>query len=78
MPSLRCDKATVFLFQSHKLEETLPDPKAPVGEVKHTPLKVYTDISLVADTLTSPAYELTKDKDNADIWWLYSHLRDYR
>uniref|UniRef100_A0A5K3EHW7 Tubulin--tyrosine ligase-like protein 12 n=1 Tax=Mesocestoides corti TaxID=53468 RepID=A0A5K3EHW7_MESCO len=64
-------------FSSHKIQESLPEPGAPFVSVCSLPLKVYTDINLVAETLSSPSYEVTEERNEADILWLYSHFRDY-
>ncbi|VDD79605.1 unnamed protein product [Mesocestoides corti] len=65
-------------FSSHKIQESLPEPGAPFVSVCSLPLKVYTDINLVAETLSSPSYEVTEERNEADILWLYSHFRDYK
>nr|CUU97632.1 hypothetical transcript [Hymenolepis microstoma] len=64
-------------FSSHKMQETLPDPSAKLADNKKTPLLVYTDMDLVAGTLTSSNYKLTDNRDEADIIWTRKHIRDY-
>ncbi|VDO06298.1 unnamed protein product [Rodentolepis nana] len=64
-------------FSSHKMQETLPDPSVKLADNKKTPLLVYTDMDLVAGTLTSPNYKLTDNRDEADIIWTRKHIRDY-
>ena len=64
-------------FTSHKIAETLPDPKARLTEPTAKPLLVYTDLDLVAKTLTSPNYKITEDRDKADIVWSRKHIRNF-
>lgn len=59
------------------MRETLPDPKAKLTHSKKLPQLVYTDIDLVARTLTSTNYKLTDNRDEADIIWTRKHIRDY-
>ncbi|VUZ44294.1 unnamed protein product [Hymenolepis diminuta] len=64
-------------FSSHKMRETLPDPSAKLTDNKKAPQLVYTDMDLVARTLTSSKYKLTDNYDEADIIWTRKHIRDY-
>uniref|UniRef100_UPI0037E7CEFF tubulin--tyrosine ligase-like protein 12 n=1 Tax=Semicossyphus pulcher TaxID=241346 RepID=UPI0037E7CEFF len=41
-------------------------------------LKVYSEMSQVTNNLTHPRFQLTEDKEEADIIWSYSHIKDYR
>ncbi|KAM7532442.1 hypothetical protein Aperf_G00000133028 [Anoplocephala perfoliata] len=64
-------------FMSHKIRETLPEPGAKLTDCKKIPQLVYTDVELVARTLTSPNYKLTNNLDEADIIWIRQHIRNY-
>uniref|UniRef100_A0A8C9XGC4 Tubulin tyrosine ligase-like family, member 12 n=1 Tax=Sander lucioperca TaxID=283035 RepID=A0A8C9XGC4_SANLU len=39
---------------------------------------VYADMSQVTNNLTHPRFQLTEDKEEADIIWSYNHIKDYR
>ncbi|CDI96715.1 tubulin tyrosine ligase protein 12 [Echinococcus multilocularis] len=68
---------TEKFFTSHKIAETLPDPNAKLVDSVTAPQLVYTDLELVAKTLTSPNYKITADRDQAGIVWVRKHIRDY-
>nr|CDS34203.2 tubulin tyrosine ligase protein 12 [Hymenolepis microstoma] len=75
--SVKVDEIKASDPSSHKMQETLPDPSAKLADNKKTPLLVYTDMDLVAGTLTSSNYKLTDNRDEADIIWTRKHIRDY-
>ncbi|KAL5968952.1 Tubulin--tyrosine ligase-like protein 12 [Taenia solium] len=64
-------------FTSHKISETLPDSNAKLVDSVATPQLVYTDLELVAKTLTSHNYKITTNRDQAGIVWVRTHIRDY-
>ncbi|XP_057711578.1 tubulin--tyrosine ligase-like protein 12 [Corythoichthys intestinalis] len=41
-------------------------------------LKVYSEMSQVANNLTHKRFELTENEEEADIIWSYNHIKDYR
>ncbi|KAF7664143.1 hypothetical protein LDENG_00188030 [Lucifuga dentata] len=41
-------------------------------------LKVYSEMSQVTQNLTHPRFQLTEDKEKADIIWSFTHIKDYR
>lgn len=60
--------------------ETSPDLSvANLGELnkEKRPILVYSDVVFIRKTLTDPRYELTKNRDDADILWLFDHFKDY-
>lgn len=58
--------------------EQLPEivPNAPF--LNCGKIKVFSEYGKVAEFLDHPAFEITNDKENADIWWLYGHFKDYK
>ncbi|KAF5894473.1 Tubulin--tyrosine ligase-like protein 12, partial [Clarias magur] len=46
----------------------------PEGKV----LKVYTEMKQVLDHLKHPRFQFTEQEDDADVLWMYSHIRDYK
>uniref|UniRef100_A0AAY5EY44 Tubulin--tyrosine ligase-like protein 12 SET-like domain-containing protein n=1 Tax=Electrophorus electricus TaxID=8005 RepID=A0AAY5EY44_ELEEL len=40
--------------------------------------RVYTETKQVFDHLKHPCFQFTENEDEADILWMYSHIRDYR
>ncbi|XP_010792488.1 tubulin--tyrosine ligase-like protein 12 [Notothenia coriiceps] len=45
---------------------------------KPQPVRVYSDLSQVTNNLTHQRFQLTEDKEEADIIWGYTHIKDYR
>jgi tubulin--tyrosine ligase-like protein 12 len=66
--------------------ETWPDPPSdtahsttpPTTPSSSLPLKVYSDIKLVRDHLKSPSFQIVSTPEEGDIFWLYSHYKDFR
>uniref|UniRef100_A0A672ILZ6 Tubulin--tyrosine ligase-like protein 12 SET-like domain-containing protein n=1 Tax=Salarias fasciatus TaxID=181472 RepID=A0A672ILZ6_SALFA len=51
-----------------------PPGSAPSGKV----LKVYSDMSQVRNNLTHPGFQLTEEEEEADVVWVFGHIKDYR
>ncbi|TRY71357.1 hypothetical protein DNTS_008135, partial [Danionella cerebrum] len=58
-------------FGDKRLDDLLED----VGKRN---LRVYTEIKQVLDHLKHPRFQFTDDRNEADIIWAFSHIRDYR
>lgn len=41
-------------------------------------LKVYSEMSQVTNNLKHPRFQLTENKEEADIMWMYNHIKDFR
>uniref|UniRef100_A0AAY5EX02 Tubulin--tyrosine ligase-like protein 12 SET-like domain-containing protein n=1 Tax=Electrophorus electricus TaxID=8005 RepID=A0AAY5EX02_ELEEL len=65
---------TILHENKEKLPANIPACTAPAGKV----LKVYTETKQVFDHLKHPCFQFTENEDEADILWMYSHIRDYR
>ncbi|XP_040886527.1 tubulin--tyrosine ligase-like protein 12 [Toxotes jaculatrix] len=59
-------------------KEQLPVDVQPYTVPKDKILKVYSEMSQVTNNLTHPQFQLTEDKEEADIIWGYDHIKDYR
>ncbi|XP_032361195.1 tubulin--tyrosine ligase-like protein 12 isoform X3 [Etheostoma spectabile] len=59
-------------------KEQLPVEIEPYSVPKDKILKVYSEMSQVTNNLTHPRFQLTEDKEDADIIWSYNHIKDYR
>ncbi|KAL6117127.1 ttll12 [Pungitius sinensis] len=67
-------------FESIALEnkEQLPVEIQPNTVPEDKILKVYSDMSQVTNNLTHPRFQLTEEREDADIIWSYNHIKDYR
>nr|XP_023663286.1 tubulin--tyrosine ligase-like protein 12 isoform X1 [Paramormyrops kingsleyae] len=63
---------------SRENKETLPLQIEPPSFPKEKVFKVYTEMKQVQENLRHPRFQLTDSKEEADILWLFSHIRDYR
>ncbi|MBN3312321.1 TTL12 protein, partial [Atractosteus spatula] len=63
---------------SRENKETLPAQIEPQVYPKDKIFKVYTEMRQVSDNLSHPRFELTDEEAEADVLWMYSHIRDYR
>ncbi|XP_006633164.2 tubulin--tyrosine ligase-like protein 12 [Lepisosteus oculatus] len=63
---------------SRENKETLPAQIEPQVYPEDKILKVYTEMRQVSDNLSHPRFELTDEEPEADVLWMYSHIRDYR
>ncbi|XP_031144051.1 tubulin--tyrosine ligase-like protein 12 [Sander lucioperca] len=61
-----------------EIKEQLPVEIQPYSVPEDKILKVYADMSQVTNNLTHPRFQLTEDKEEADIIWSYNHIKDYR
>ncbi|XP_018603634.1 tubulin--tyrosine ligase-like protein 12 [Scleropages formosus] len=59
-------------------KETLPIHIQPHGFPKSKVFKVYTEMTQVKDNLSHPQFQFTDNMEEADILWLFSHIRNYR
>ncbi|KAI4802867.1 hypothetical protein CesoFtcFv8_026105 [Champsocephalus esox] len=59
-------------------KEQLPVEIQPYTVPEDKTLKVYSDLSQVTNNLTHQRFQLTEDKEEADIIWGYTHIKDYR
>lgn len=41
-------------------------------------IRVYAEMKQVLDHLKHPRFQFTENKEEADIIWAFSHIRDYR
>lgn len=41
-------------------------------------IRVYAEMKQVLDHLKHPRFKFTENKEEADIIWAFSHIRDYR
>ena len=64
--------------QSGYMSETMPDTPVIFESPSHRPLKVYAEYKYIHEYLKDERFQLTDTKEEADIWWLTSHLKDYR
>ncbi|XP_062861455.1 tubulin--tyrosine ligase-like protein 12 [Trichomycterus rosablanca] len=64
---------TILQENKEKLPLDIPAYSVPDGKV----LKVYTEMKQVLEHLKHPRFQFT-EQDDADILWMYSHIRDYR
>ncbi|KAF7693804.1 hypothetical protein HF521_007557 [Silurus meridionalis] len=65
---------TILQENKEKLPGETQAYSVPDGKV----LKVYTEMKQVLDHLTHPQFDFTESEDEADILWMYSHIRDYK
>ncbi|KAG5830699.1 hypothetical protein ANANG_G00313400 [Anguilla anguilla] len=63
---------------SQENKEILPSEIQPQVYPKDKVFKVYTEMQQVLSHLKHPSFEFTDSEEEADILWLYSHIRDYR
>ncbi|XP_069759518.1 tubulin--tyrosine ligase-like protein 12 [Narcine bancroftii] len=59
-------------------KEILPLPIEPPVYRKDKIFKVYTDVNQVLENLNVPRFVFTEDKMEADILYLFHHIKDYR
>ncbi|XP_051886251.1 tubulin--tyrosine ligase-like protein 12 [Pristis pectinata] len=59
-------------------KEILPLPIEPPVYQKDKIFKIYTDIKQVLENLNAPRFVFTEDEKEADILYLYHHIKDYR
>ncbi|XP_072233313.1 tubulin--tyrosine ligase-like protein 12 [Leuresthes tenuis] len=59
-------------------KEELPLEIQPYIFAKDKIFKVFSEMSQVTNNLTHPRFQLTEDKEEADIIWSYNHIKDYR
>ncbi|XP_076152731.1 tubulin--tyrosine ligase-like protein 12 [Alosa pseudoharengus] len=59
-------------------KETLPRPIEPSSIPEDKVLKVYTEMKQVRDNLTHPRFLMVETEEEADVLWMYNHIRDYR
>lgn len=62
-------------FVTGRVQETLPTINEVSGSKDQ--YKVYTEYVYVAKYLKSPRFVLVENEDEADIWWLTRHFKDY-
>ncbi|KAL2103037.1 hypothetical protein ACEWY4_002205 [Coilia grayii] len=59
-------------------KETLPLAIEPYTVPEGKVLRVYSEMQQVRDHLTHPRFQQVDSEEEADILWMYSHIRDYR
>ncbi|KAG5267520.1 hypothetical protein AALO_G00222650 [Alosa alosa] len=59
-------------------KETRPLPIEPSSVPEDKVLKVYTEMKQVRDNLTHPRFLMVETEEEADVLWMYNHIRDYR
>uniref|UniRef100_A0A8C3ADZ3 Tubulin tyrosine ligase-like family, member 12 n=1 Tax=Cyclopterus lumpus TaxID=8103 RepID=A0A8C3ADZ3_CYCLU len=59
-------------------KELLPVDIQPFSVPEDKILKVYSDMSQVRNNLTHLRFQLTEEEEEADIVWIYTHIKDYR
>ncbi|KAF7265549.1 hypothetical protein GWI33_021004 [Rhynchophorus ferrugineus] len=66
-------------YLSGHISETLPDLEKLTGEQQtKEKYSCFAQYSLVRKYLTDPKFSLTDNEDEADIWWLTEHFRDFK
>ncbi|XP_076861408.1 tubulin--tyrosine ligase-like protein 12 [Brachyhypopomus gauderio] len=65
---------TILQENKEQLPVDISAYRVPEGKV----LKVYTETQQVLDHLKHPRFQFTENQQEADILWMYSHIRDYR
>ncbi|KAM9468177.1 tubulin--tyrosine ligase-like protein 12 isoform 1-T1 [Clarias gariepinus] len=65
---------TILQENQEKLPVEVQACTVPEGKV----LKVYTEMKQVLDHLKHPRFQFTEQEDDADVLWMYSHIRDYK
>ncbi|XP_051748307.1 tubulin--tyrosine ligase-like protein 12 isoform X3 [Ctenopharyngodon idella] len=65
---------TILQENKEKLPVDIQPYCVPDGKV----LKVYAEMKQVLDHLKHPRFQFTENKEEADIIWAFSHIRDYR
>ncbi|KAJ8315078.1 hypothetical protein KUTeg_007228 [Tegillarca granosa] len=61
------------------MEETLPDPDAPLPELpKDRNIRIYINYRGFKENLTDPRFEVVDNIEEADIIWTTQHWKDYR
>lgn len=65
---------TILQENKEKLPVDIQPYCVPDGKV----LKVYTEMKQVLDHLKHPRFQFTENEEEADIIWVFSHIRDYR
>lgn len=65
---------TILQENKEKLPVEIQAYSVPDGKV----LKVYTEMKQVSDHLKHPQFHFTELEDEADVLWMYSHIRDYK
>ena len=71
----------MFGFQSYSGTETLPDTgqmDAGSSCQRDGILRVYSDIGQVQKFLKHPRFVIAADREEADIWWIKTHFKDYQ
>ncbi|KAK3544604.1 hypothetical protein QTP86_017634, partial [Hemibagrus guttatus] len=65
---------TILQENKEKLPVEVQACTVPDGKV----LKVYTEMKQVLDHLKHPRFHFTEQEEEADVLWMYSHIRDYK
>ncbi|KAJ8402457.1 hypothetical protein AAFF_G00369460 [Aldrovandia affinis] len=65
---------TISQENKEKLPIEIQPHVYPQGKV----FKVYTEMKQVLEHLKHPRFQLTDSEEEADVLWMYSHIRDYR
>ncbi|XP_027007531.2 tubulin--tyrosine ligase-like protein 12 [Tachysurus fulvidraco] len=65
---------TILQENKEKLPMKVQASSVPDGKV----LKVYTEMKQVLEHLKHPRFIFTEQDDEADVLWMYSHIRDYK
>ncbi|XP_056133604.1 tubulin--tyrosine ligase-like protein 12 [Lampris incognitus] len=63
---------------SQENKEKFPVDIQPRAVPEEKVLKVYSNMSQVRDNLTHPRFQLTETEEDADVLWVFTHIRDYR
>lgn len=65
-----------FLYSS--IPETLPENEVIAECVEHSPLKVYSEYSVLIENLADPNFQVVTNEDEADILWMNEHFKKYK
>lgn len=80
----KCKKlkiSTIFVISDHKYSlEFLVSFNNVISDLFlwHFVSRVYSEMSQVRNNLTHPRFQLTEEEEEADIFWGYNHIKDYR
>lgn len=69
---------SVDYFSSGHIPEILPEIYPNEPEIsKNSPLKVYSEYDVIRENLTDPVFRIVDKKEEADVWWLTTHFKDF-
>ncbi|KAL5281777.1 TTLL12 family protein [Megaselia abdita] len=65
-------------FSSGHIPEILPEISPNEPKIQNNyPLKVYSEYDVICEHLTDPRFQIVNKQEDADVWWLTTHFKDF-